>query len=203
MARRTTNDGGTAVIDRKGDPDLIAARVAAAEAEARREAATADVNEWRRIVSAIADGQEPDGKTLAAIGDLCRRLRLPADAVAASVSAIREERRLQAECDSVRDRITSMKDREAEIATEVKAVEARLLALREEIAEHHGLHAGYPHLAVAVARVRNENPVLFADAAHVADRLTAAEAGIGTDVFKSMVPQQPHLDSCSRGTWGG
>ncbi len=185
MVRKTRDDGAVAVIER-GNPDDIAARVAAAEVEARRAEATADVQQFRQIVVAIADGIEPDGKTLAAIGDLGRRLRLPPDSVSLAVRAIRDERRLQGDCDRTTDRIKSVKAREVELAAEMKATEAKLLALREELAEYVGLHQGYPFQAIAVAHVRRENPLLFAPVAKVTDQLVAVDAGMSTAMFDSM-----------------
>ncbi|MBM4011848.1 MAG: hypothetical protein FJ286_10775, partial [Planctomycetes bacterium] len=67
MVRRTKDDGAVAVAEAV-NPDVIAARVAAADAEARKAEAAADVLRWREIVGSIADGHEPDGKTIAAIG---------------------------------------------------------------------------------------------------------------------------------------
>ena len=186
---RKNNDGAVAVIER-GNPDDIAARVAAAEVKARRAEATADVEQFRRIVVAIADGIEPDGRTLAAIGDLGRRLRLPPDSVSLAVKAIRDERRLQGECDRTTDRIKSVKAREVELAAEMKAAEAKLLALREELAEYVGLHQGYPFQAIAVAHVRNENPLLFAAVEKVTDRLVAVDSGMSTAMFDSMKTQE-------------
>ena len=136
----------------------------------------------------------PDGpkrlRTLAAIGDLGRRLRLPPDSVSIAVKAIRDERRLQADCDRTTDRIKSVKAREVELAAEMKAAEAKLLALREELAEYVALHQGYPHQAIAVAHVRNENPLLFAPLSKVTDRLVAVDSGMGTAMFDSMKTQE-------------
>lgn len=189
MVRKTKDDGDTAVMERTGNPDDIAAKVAAADANARKAQALADVHEWRRVVSDIANGLEPDGKGLASIADLARRLRLPADAVARSVKAMQDERRLQGEADETKQRLVAITDREAELNREIRAAQARLLELNTELAEYVGLHRGYPYKAMAVAAVRSENPLMFADAGIVADRLIAAEAGIGTAVFKAMEPQ--------------
>jgi hypothetical protein len=202
MARRTKDDGGTAVMERKANPDEIAARVAAADAEARKAQAIADVLQWREVVASIADGHEPDGRTLAAIGDLARRLRLPPDAVARSVAAVQEHGRLQGECDRTRARIKDVKSREAELAAEMKATEAKLLALREELAEYAGLHRGYPFTAQAVAAVRSENPLLFGEPEHLAERLLKADTAMSGEVFKPG-PQYAHLGNSSRGTWEG
>ena len=201
MGRKTRDDGATAVIER-GKPDDIAARVAALEVEARRAEATADVEQFRKIVAGIAEGIEPDGKTLAAIGDLGRRLRLPPDSVSIAVKAIRDERRLQAECDRTTDRIKSVTGRRVELAAEMKAAEAKLLALREELAEYVGLQQGYPHQAMAVAHVRNENPLLFAPVSKVTDRLVAVDSGMGTAMFDSMKTQEWRVEGhVSRSVW--
>jgi hypothetical protein len=201
MVRRTKDDGGTAVIEQTGNPEAIAARIAAADAEARRANAVADVEEWRRVVNRIADGIEPDGRTLAAIGDLARRLHLPPDAVARSVKAVQDERRLQGEVDSTKSRIKDVKAREDELAQEIKAVEARLRELTMELNEYRGLHAGYPYQAQAVAAIRGDNPLLFAPVEAVAARLVAANAGMSTDVLKPMVPQAARLDGLTHATW--
>jgi hypothetical protein len=193
MVRRTQrDDGGTAVIDNKptAAPADIAARVAAADADARLREAVAAVEQWRGIVRAIASGIEPDGPTLAAVGDLGRKLRLPPDALARAVAAVQEERRLQGECDTSRSRIAAIKAREPELAAEIKAAQAKLLALNEELAEYRGLHSAYPFAAQAVAAVKQDNPLVFAGAEIVAARLIAADNAVGTATLKSMAPQE-------------
>jgi hypothetical protein len=199
MVRRKDENGGTAVVER-GNPEDIAARVAAADAEARRAAVVADIEEFRSVVQRIADGSEPDGKALAAIGSLAQRLRLPPDAVARSVRAVQEERRLQADIERTKGRIKDVKSREVELAAEIKAAEKKLLTLREELAEYAGLHRGYPYQAQAVAAVRAEHPLLFGEVEHLAERVIKADAAMSTDTFKPAT-NYPHLEGASRGTW--
>lgn len=193
MIRRAKDNAGTAVLERTGNPDEIAARVAAADAEARRAAVVADIEQFRGIVSGIADGIEPDGKTLAAIGDLARRLRLPTDAVSRAVKAMQDERRLQAQVDDTKARLADVKAREVELAAEMKAAEAKLLALREEVAEYHALHRGYPYLVQAVSSVKGENPLLFSPVDVVAERLIKADGGMSIDTLKGMVPDAANV----------
>lgn len=204
MIRRAKDNGGTAVIEQTGNPSDIAARVVAADAVARKAEAVVAVESYREIIGRIADGQEPNGKMLAAIGDLCRRLHLPPDAVARSVEAIHQERLLQAQVTHTKTRLADIKSREVELAAEIKATRAKLLALDEELAEYVGLHRGYPFQAQAVAAVRGDNPVLFAPVEAVADRLVSADAAMGSDTFASLVPQPATLQGhYSSSTWGG
>ena len=58
---------------------------------------------------------------------------------------------------------------------------------------------------MAVAAVRTEHPLLFADVNHVADRLIAAESGMGTAVFDGMRPKDIRTDGAatSVASWGG
>jgi len=199
MVRRTKDDGAVAVAEAV-NPDVIAARVAAADAEARKAEAAADVLRWREIVGSIADGHEPDGKTIAAIGTLAQRLHLPPDAVARSVKAVQEERRQQAAVDATKQRLADVKAREQELAAEIKATEARLRELNTEVGTYHALARGYPFQAQAVAAVRSENPLLFGDVEHLSERITKADAAMSTEVFKP-AKNYPHLEGASRGGW--
>jgi hypothetical protein len=204
MVRRKNDDGATVVMERPATPEQIAARVAAADAEARKAELISDVEAWRRVVHDIAAGQEPDGKTLAAIGDLSRRLRLPPDSIARGVKAVQEERRLQGEADRMKQKIVSVKDREAELAAEIKAVEARLRELNTELGEYHSMHRGYPFAVHAVAAIKAEHPVVFAAPEHVADRLMAADSGMSLEALKAMQPAEWRADGhSSKATWGG
>lgn len=199
MVRRTKDDGGVAVVEAV-NPDVIAARVAAADAESRRAQAAADIERWREIVASIADGHEPDGKTIAAIGSLAQRLRLPADAVAASVKALQDERRLQGELTATKQRIADVKAREQELAAQIKATEAQLVKLNAEVGTYHALHRGYPYQAQAVAAVRSEHPLLFGNVEHLVERIVKADAAMSTDTFKP-ARNYPNLEGLSRGTW--
>lgn len=201
MVRRR-DDGGTAVMER-GNPEDIAARVATVEAEARRAAVVADIEQFRGVVLRIADGHEPDGKALAAIGDLTRRLRLPVGAVSQAVKAVQDDRRHQAEVARIKGRLVEVKAREQELVAELKAAQARLLALQEELAEYRGLHAGYPFIVQAANGNRGDNPLLFAPVEQLAERLTAADAGMASSTLKAMVPQPMAAEGHSTATWGG
>lgn len=201
MVRRR-DDGGTAVMER-GNPEDIAARVATVEAEARRAAVMADIEQFREVVERIADGHEPDGKSLAAIGDLTRRLRLPVGAVSQAVKAVQDDRRHQAEVARIKGRLVEIKDREADLTREIKEAERKLLTLREELAEYVGLHRGYPYVVQAANGNRGDNPLLFAPVERVAERLTAADAGMASSTLKAMVPQPMAAEGHSTATWGG
>lgn len=202
MVRRKDDNGGTAVVER-GNPEDIAARVAAADAAARRAAVVADIEEFRSVVQRIADGSEPDGKALAAIGDLTRRLRLPVGAVSQAVKAVQDDRRHQAEVARIKGRLVEVKAREQELVAELKAAQARLLALQEELAEYRGLHASYPYVVQAANGNRGEHPLLFAPVEHVAEQLTAADSGMATATLAAMVPQAMAAEGHSTATWGG
>lgn len=199
MVRKKQDDGGTAVAD----PNDIAARVAAADAEARRADIVADIEQFRQVVDRIADGIEPDGRALAAIGDLTRRLRLPVGAVTIAVRAVQEDRRHQTEIARIKSRIAEVKAREAEVAAEFKAAEQRLQDLRAELAEYHGLHAAYPYAVQAANGNRGEHPLLFAPVENVARRLTSADSGMTSATLAAMVPQANGPQVQSIGEWEG
>lgn len=203
MVRRSKSENDVAVMEPPARPEDIAARVAQADTDARKASAIGDIEQWRQIVTDIADGTEPDGKALAAIGDLARRLRLPPDAVGQSVAAIQADRRHQAEIKRCRDAIVDIKQREPALAAEIKQVERRLAELRSELAGYQGTHAGYPHAVQAANATRQENPLLFAEVEHVAQRLIAADSGMTTDLFKAMVSQPARLEGhyTSTGAW--
>lgn len=202
MVRRK-NDSDMAVMEPPARPEDIAARVAQADIEARKASAVADIEQWRQIVTDIADGTEPDGKALAAIGDLARRLRLPPDAVGQSVKAIQADRRHQAEIIRARDAIVDIKQREPLLTAELKQVERRLAELRSELAGYAGTHTAYPFAVQAANATRQENPLLFAEVENVAQKLVAAESGMSSEMFKSMVPQRARLEGhyTSTGAW--
>ncbi len=203
MVKRKT-DSDTAVIDPPATPEQIAARVAAADVEHRHAAAVADIVQWREIVTSIADGHEPSGKELAAIGDLARRLRLPPDAVGSSVRAIQTERRHQAEVARVRDRVTEIKDHEPQLRADIKAVEQRLLELRGQLGEYVGIHDSLHHTVRAAAEVRQENPLLFAAPEHVASRLVASDSGMALKTLTDMIPQPERLEGhFTKSGWRG
>jgi hypothetical protein len=202
MVRRKDGNGA-AVIERK-DPTDIAAMVQAVEAESRLAAIMADLEAFRGIVHGIADGQEPDAKMLAAMGDIGRRLHLPKDAVTRAVAAVQDERRHAAEVDRVKSRLVEVKAREPELAGEMRETEAKLLSLRRELNEYVGLHNTMPHAMMAVNGVRGENPLVFAALEHVAEKLLAADAGMSTAVFKGMQPQGVRPEGhTSRTQWEG
>ena len=187
----------SAVIEQPGNPQDIAARIAAADAEARKASAIGAVQEWREVIRRIADGHEPEGKGLVAVGDLARRLRLAPDGVSRAVDTVQRERLLQADFDKAKARLVEIKAREAELAVEIKETQERLRALNAELGEYVSLHRAYPYQAAAVSQVRNENPLLYGAPEAVADRLLAAEGAMSLDTFKGMVPQRPRLEGCS------
>jgi hypothetical protein len=201
MVRRTKDDGGAAVIERS--PTDIAAMVQAVEAESRRAAIMADLEAFRGIVHRIADGDQLDGKTLAAMADIGRRLHLPMDAVTRAVAAVQDERRHAAEVDRVKARLVEVKAREPELAREMRETEAKLLSLRRELNEYVSLHNTMPHAMMAVSGVRGENPLVFAALEHVAEKLLAADAGMSTSVFKGMQPQGVRPEGHTRTNWEG
>lgn len=200
MVRRTKNDGGTAVAD----PHDIAARIAAADADARRAQVVADIEEFRTVCASIADGHEPDGKALASIGDLARRLRLPPEAVSKAVAAIQTDRKHAADAARAKEVMVSVKEREPELKAAIKAAETRLRDLREELVECAGAHAAYPFQVQAMNALRGENPLLFAPVDHVADRLTAADTGMSLAALKALEPQPMVAEGHgTRASWGG
>jgi hypothetical protein len=204
MMVRRKNDSEVAVMEPPARPEDIAARVAQADIDARKSSAVADIERWRQIVHQIADGTEPDGKSLAAMGDLNRRLRLPPDSVAQAVRAIHASRKHDAEVDRVRDELVRIKSREPELAAEIKAAEQRVRELHAQVLNYQGIQAGYPYSVQAANAVRQENPLIFAEVEHVAQRLVAAESGMASGTIKGMIPQPERLEgNFTKSGWRG
>jgi hypothetical protein len=204
VKRSRREDGGTVTVDNtpQEKPVDLAARLAAAATEARRREAAAAIAEYRGIVHGLADGREPDGETLAAIGDLSGKLRLPPDALSRSVAALQEERRLRANLEEVRVKQAEIKAAEPRLAAEIRAAEKKLLELREQLAEYHAIASSYPWAFRAVAEVKAENPLVFGELEHVAARFVAADGAMGTATLKSLVPREWKAEG-HVARWGG
>jgi len=204
MMVRRKNDSEVAVMEPPARPHDIAAKVAAHDIETRLTAARTDIEQWREIAWAIADGHEPTGKELALIGDLTRRLRLPPDSLGEAVRAIQTERRHQAEVERVRSSLVDIKAREPELVAEIKATRQKLTALISELDNYHGIQAGLPNTMRSASEIRQTNPLLFADIEHVAGRLVAADSGTGAETIKAMVPQLERLEgNFTKSGWRG
>ncbi len=147
------SDGQTATLEA---PRLTPAELAAAATEKsesiRREAVLADWRTWREIAESIASGQEPDGKQLALVATLAARLRLPAGALAATVSAISRDRALAADIESREKELAEITKRTPTLSEEIKAAKQRWEELLVE--ERRGLYA--PTALAGVLRSRDE-----------------------------------------------
>jgi len=200
---RTKSDASTAVMDPPASPEEIAGRMAAADVAERLALIAADVAEWRRVVLLIADGHDPDPKTVAAMAALCRRLKLQPDGIAEAVQAVQESRRHDAEVSRVRDALVKIKAREPELGREMKAAAARVRELHEEMAGYLGIQAGLPHAVQGAATVRQVNPLLFAKIEHVAERLLKADTGLAASTIKGLISHSSRLDGhvTSMGAW--
>ena len=120
-----------AVIDQ---PKRTATEIAAAAAEQaagiQQTNRAKDIAAWRRVVSDIADGQEPDGAVLASIAILTARLDLPEGSLAMHVEAMQLEKSLVAIAEEA-ERVGKAAELEMEpLGNQVREAQQRLLELR-------------------------------------------------------------------------
>jgi chromosome segregation ATPase len=133
MTRRTSGEATIADVPQTTKPPAdIAAAVAAASEELRRESHRQDVQRWRVIVGSIADGHEPEGEKLRDIAELAARLKLPEGSLARHVAAITLERRLRADLKKAEDETANAERRSGALAKEIEQVQRRLHELRVE-----------------------------------------------------------------------
>lgn len=143
--------------------DAIAA-AAVAQAEGRMQAARrAAVQEWRDLVTAIADGVEPDGQALQRIAELSTVLKLPPGVLASHVAAVQEDRRVAA---VVAEGVRKGEAADAsmtKLADDLRAAEARVNDLRIAFNQAYcDLQSGV-FVRQRVADHRERYPILFDD----------------------------------------
>lgn len=154
-----------------GDWRTTLADAAQRTQEIRRESVVGEVKRWREVCQGIADGREPDGKTLAEIAEIADRLSLPVNALADDVAALVELKRLaekaakkQTERESLEAQAPELK---AALATARQEVERTTLLLRRiDVLVSSEAGAG-----ISTQRLKAANPRLFADADHAADAI--------------------------------
>lgn len=110
----------------------IAATAAEQAATIRRAERAKDIAAWRRVVTDIADGHEPDGAVLATIAILTARLDLPEGSLAKHVAAVQLERTLVVNAEEA-DRVSKAAEAEmAALGEQLREAERRLAELRDK-----------------------------------------------------------------------
>lgn len=177
MARRRGDDETVAVAE---PPARTPAEIVAAAAEEtrrlRHEKLVAGVSRWRELCRAIASGHEPDGQELVELAELADVLRLPAAALAESVSAIQHERLLVEQADALNREAKEAAKKEPELQAELVATEQKLRELQGQYHTGRNLLHRLALEANNVANYQRERELLFGDASSIADRLIEREA---------------------------
>lgn len=156
------------------DPTAIAEKVSQLEQEKRLATVSADIARWREIVGRVAAGKEPNGVELADIGAICRRLRLPPDALAVGVEALQQDKRLADNLQQTRDSMARTRARRDEIFPRIAELEKELVSLRQELHTYHGLAAGLPPLLGSQNEHRAKFGLLFGPLEQVAQSVISA-----------------------------
>jgi len=180
MMVKRKDSGAVAVAEApRRSPGDIAAAVAEKQLRQRRDAVRRDVVAWRALVTAVADGHEPDGQALADIGDLSARLRAPADSVAVGVAALEVDRGFEQQLSAVSARLRDLKAREPQLRKDLDEARQRLKALESEVADFYRVHSTAPDIQRSRSENRAKAPLLFADEDTVVEQLLRADDGMG------------------------
>lgn len=177
MARRRGDDSATLLADPPSRSPATIVQAAAEETRRlRHERLVAGVERWRALCKAVASGHEPSGQELVELAELADALRLPAAALADSVSAIEREQRLAEQAEQLRLEAKAAAKREPELQAEIVALETKLRDLQ---GEYHTGRNTLHRLALEsnnVTNYRREHELLFGDVAATAARFLEREA---------------------------
>ena len=197
MVKRSVGGAAVAEAPKRSAAD-IAQAVTDEQQRQRRDAARADVEAWRRLVHAVADGHEPDGATLLSIGELSGRLKAPADSIATGVSMVQRDRDFEQQMRTATDRLRETKLREPELRRELDEARQRLKALEAEAADFTRVARTVPDISQARQENRSKAPLLFADLEGVVSLLLQANAAMGKNTLDSLTQQGARCDGWSR-----
>lgn len=186
MVRREKNDGGTAVIERLGNPDEIAARVEQAAVEARRDEVRADVLRWREIVNGVAAGREPPAADIRDIGAIAHRLRLPSDSIAIGTAAIKRADELDADSERFKQEAAEVQANKPALVAEIKATEQRLLDLRAKLNLAIVSQGSMAEVLSAASHHRIQHPMLWGDIEHVVGEVCRHDAAMGQNTLDAL-----------------
>ena len=139
----------------------------------RRESVVSDVSRWLELCQSIADGREPDGRTLAEIAEIADRLTLPHNALADDVAAIAEHKRLvdkaaakRAEREALEAQAPELQKALADAKNEVE----RITLLFRRVTSLTGSEIA---ISQSAGTVKANNPRLFQPAESFADSVIA------------------------------
>ena len=186
MVRREKNDGGTAVVERTGNPDEIAARVEQAAVEARRDEVRADLLRWREIVTSVAAGREPSATDIRDIGAIGTRLRLPSDSIAIGTAAIKRADELDADTERFKQEAAEVQANKPALVAEIKATEQRLLDLRAKLNLAIVSQGSMAETLSAATHHRHQHPMVFGNVQHVVDEVCRQDSAMGRSTLDGL-----------------
>jgi hypothetical protein len=201
MVRRKDDDGGTAVIERTGNPDEIAARVEQAAVEARRDEVRADVLRWREIVTGVSAGREPSAADIRDIGAIAHRLRLPSDSIATGAAAINRCAELDANFERFKQEAAEVQAGKAELVAEIKATERRLRDLRAKLDLAILSQSSIADVLSAAGHHRNQHPLVFADIEHVVGEVCRQDSAMGRSTLDGLKHRPMVVEGKSFASW--
>jgi hypothetical protein len=201
MVKRTKNDGGTAVIERTGNPDEIAARVEQAAVEARRDEVRADVVRWREIVNGVAAGREPSAVDIRDIGAIAHRLRLPSDSVAIATHALKRADELDGVAERFKREAAEVQATKPALVAEIKATEQRLLDLRAKLNLAIVSQGSMAETLSAASHHRNQNPMVWADIEHVVNEVCRQDTAMGRSTLDGLKHRPQLAEGKTLASW--
>lgn len=201
MVRRGKVDDGSVAVLEPGDATAIAARVAAATAEQRRDEVRADVLRYREIVAAIAAGREPSADDIRDIGAIGTRLRLPADSIATGVAAIKRAEELDATAQRLRAEVVEVQARKPQLLADIKAAEQRLNDLQAQLHLAILSQSGMAETLSAASHHRNQHPTLWGDVDHVVGLMCRHDAALGHGTLDALKHRPPFVPGQSVSNW--
>jgi len=201
MVKRTKDDGGTAVAERTGNPDEIAARVEQAAVEARRDEVRADVLRWREIVNGVAAGREPSAADIRDIGAIAHRLRLPSDSVAIATHAIKRADELDAVAERFKREAAEVQATKPQLVADIKATEQRLLDLRAKLNLAIVSQGSMAETLSAASHHRNQNPMVWADIEHVVNEVCRQDTAMGRSTLDGLKHRPQLAEGKTLASW--
>ena len=186
MVRRSRDDESVAVLDAPAMPVRSPAEIAKAAGEQtlrlRLDSCAANIRRWREIVTAVAEGQEPDGEKLAEIARIADELRLPADALAICVETITTEQRLQRQVEESERRADAALKRSQALADELDAARKRVQELEREAVAAQSTQINWANTNNVLNDHHTRHPLMYAEPGDVAAKVIAqfSSNGIGT-----------------------
>ena len=188
MVRRSRDDESVAVLDAPAMPVRSPAEIAKAAGEQtlrlRLDSCANNIKRWREIVTAVAEGQEPDGEKLAEIARIADELRLPADALAICVETVTTEQRLQRQVEESERRADAALERSPALAEELDAARKRVHELQCEAVAAQSTQINWADTNSVLNDHHTRHPLMYAEPGEVAARVIAQFSSNGIGTFK-------------------